>query len=146
LDPKRESMLKEILSRSTPMPVYEVRDGLEVRPNNVYVIPTNADIGLVDGSFKVVPRPKERGRDLAIDHFMRSLADQYKTRAIGIVLSGTMSDGALGLRAIKAEGGVTFAQEEESAKFHDMPRAAIAAGAVDFIFPPEKIAEELARM
>src|SRR5262249_1083645 len=82
LDPKRESILKDILGRSTAMPVYEVRDAMRVRANNVYVIPANADIGLVDGAFKVDPRPKERGRDLAIDHFMRSLAEQYKTRAI----------------------------------------------------------------
>jgi two-component system CheB/CheR fusion protein len=146
LDPKRESMLKDILSRSTTMPVLEVRSGMRIVPNNVYVIAANTEITLYDGSFKVNPRPKERGRELGIDHFMRSLAEKYKARAIGIVLSGTMSDGALGLRAIKAEGGLTFAQAEDTAKFYDMPRAAIAAGAVDFVYPPEKIAEELARM
>jgi two-component system, chemotaxis family, CheB/CheR fusion protein len=128
------------------MPVFEVRGGMRVLPNNVYVIPTNVDISLVDGSFRVGPKARVRGRDLAIDHFFVSLANQYKTRAIGIVLSGTMSDGALGLRAIKAEGGVTFAQDDESARFRDMPRAAVAAGAVDFVASPPKIAGELARM
>ena len=83
---------------------------------------------------------------MPIDHFMLSMAEQYKSRAIGVVLSGTLSDGAHGLRAIKAEGGVTFAQDEASARFKDMPRAAIAAGAVDFVHPPEKIALELVHM
>src|SRR5215472_7144240 len=83
---------------------------------------------------------------MPIDHFFKSLAEQYRSRAIGVVLSGTLSDGALGLRAVKAEGGVTFAQDESSTKFGDMPRAAIAAGSVDFVFPPEKIAAELAQM
>ena len=146
LDPKRESMLRDILSRSTTMPVVEVHTGMRVLPNNVYVITANTEITLTDGSFKVDPRPKQRGRELGIDHFFRSLAEHYKARAIGIVLSGTMSDGALGLRAIKAEGGVTFAQTEDSAKFYDMPRAALAAGAVDFVYDPQRIAEELARM
>ncbi len=143
LDPKRESLLKDILSRSTDMPIREVRRGMPVQADNVYVIPANADIGLVDGSFRVTKRSTARGREMPIDHFMRSLAEQYKSRAIGVVLSGSMSDGALGLRAIKAEGGVTFAQDEASAKFKDMPRSAIAAGSVDFVHPPEKIALEL---
>src|SRR5262249_27695067 len=139
LDPKRESMLSEILSRSTAMPVREVESGMAVEPNNVYVIPANADIGLSDGTFNVIQR--ERGqryhKEMPIDFFLTSLAEQYKSRAIGIVLSGTLSDGALGLRAIKGEGGLTFAQEESSAKFRDMPHAAIAAGSVDFVLPPE---------
>ncbi len=146
LDPKRQSMLREILGRSTAMRVLEVRHGMPVQPDTVYVIPANAEIALAEGSFRVDPRPSEVGRDLSIDHFFRSLAEQYESRAIGIVLSGTMSDGALGLVAIKAEGGLTFAQQEDTARFHDMPHAAIAAGAVDFVFPPEKIAQELARM
>ncbi len=146
LDPKRESLLTEILSRATAMPVGEVKSRMAVAPDNVYVMPARADIELRDGSFELVPRSTSRGRQTPIDFFFRSLADQYKSRAIGVVLSGTLSDGALGLRAIKAEGGVTFAQDENSAKFPDMPRAAIAAGAVDFVFPPEGIATELARM
>ena len=119
---------------------------MRVQADNVYVIPANADIGLVDGSFRLTKRATGRGREMPIDHFMLSLAEQYKSRAIGVVLSGTMSDGAHGLRAIKAEGGVTFAQDEASARFKDMPRAAIAAGAVDFVHPPEKIALELVHM
>jgi len=146
LDPKHGSMLKEILSRSTRMPIQEARKGMRIERDHVYVIPAGADVGLNDGSFRVHPRPPGRGREQPIDHFLRSLADQYKSRAVGVVLSGTLSDGALGLRAIKAEGGVTFAQDEASARFRDMPRAAVAAGVVDYVLPPEQIARELARM
>ncbi len=146
LDPKRESGLRDILARSTTMPVREVASSMPVEPDSVYVIPPNAGIGLVNGIFNVVPRPRVRGREMPIDYFFNSLAEQYKSRAIGVVLSGTLSDGALGLRAIKSEGGVTFAQDQKSARFQDMPRAAIAAGSVDFVLPPETIARELARM
>ncbi len=146
LDPKRDSLLKEILGRSTRMPVLEVADAMRAEADRVYVIPSNADIRLVNGSFRVERRTRRTARERAIDHFFFSLADGYGPRAIGIVLSGSMSDGALGLRAIKAEGGVTFAQDEETARFHDMPRAAIAAGAVDFVGSPRAIAGELARM
>ncbi|HKD11271.1 MAG TPA: chemotaxis protein CheB, partial [Thermoanaerobaculia bacterium] len=147
LDPKHDSMLTEILARSTRMPVIQVTHGLGLRANHVYVIPPGATMSMVDGSFQLVPRPgPQRGRDMLIDYFFRSLADQLKSRAIGIILSGALSDGALGLRAIKAEGGMTFAQEESTAKFHDMPRAAVSSGAVDFVLPPKKIAEELARL
>ena len=145
LDPKRDSMLRDILARSTDMPIQEVRGGMAVRVNQVYVSPANADVSLIDGSFKLRPRKNDR-HDTPIDHFFTSLADLYKSRAIGVVLSGTLSDGALGMRAIKAEGGVTFAQDEKSARFPDMPRAAIAAGAVDFVYPPAKIAAELVHM
>jgi two-component system CheB/CheR fusion protein len=144
LDPSRDSLLTEILRRSTSMPVQEVTQQMALRVNEVYVIPSNASIDLADGSFRVTARrPREHGQIMPIDYFFRSLAEHYKSRAIGVVLSGTLSDGALGLRAIKAEGGVTFAQDEQSAKFKDMPRASIAAGSVDFVYPPEKIASEL---
>lgn len=146
LDPKHQSMLREILSRSTKMPVSEVKSGMHVEPDNVYVIPPATNMSLVDGMFQLVPRSRIRGREMPVDYFLRSLAEQYRSQAIGVILSGTLSDGALGLKAIKAEGGVTFAQEEKSARFQDMPRAAIAAGSVDFILPPEGIAEELARL
>ena len=139
-------MLSEILSRSTRMPVHEVRGGMRVEVDNAYVIPADADIGLVDGFFRLTKRVAGRGREMPIDHFMLSLAEQYKSRAIGVVLSGTMSDGALGLRAIKSEGGITFAQDEASARFKDMPRAAIAAGSVDFVHPPDRIALELVQL
>ena len=107
------------------MPVREVRNGMRIDGNNVYVFPARGDIGLLDGTFRVTPRERTHGREMPIDAFFHSLAETYGSRAIGVVLSGTLSDGALGVRSIKAEGGVTFAQEEGSAKFQDMPRAAI---------------------
>ncbi|HYX22249.1 MAG TPA: chemotaxis protein CheB, partial [Thermoanaerobaculia bacterium] len=85
LDPRRESMLVEILARSTSMPVQEVRGGMRVEPDHVYVIPANAEIGLIDGSFKAGPRAPERGRELMVDHFFRSLAENYRRLAIGVV-------------------------------------------------------------
>ena len=146
LDPRHDSKLTEILGRSTRMPVTEVSPGLRILPDHVYVTPANAELGVADGVFRLDPRRRDRGRDLAIDHFFQSLAETHKSRAIGVILSGSLSDGALGLRAIKAEGGVTFAQDEESARFPDMPRAALAAGAVDFVDPPDRIAQALARI
>ena len=146
LDPKRDSMLTEILSRSTDMRIHEIENGMPVEVDHVYVTPANAEIGVVDGSFRVTKARNGRRPEMPIDHFLESLAERHKSRAIGVILSGSLSDGALGLRAIKAEGGVTFAQDEESAKFPDMPRAAIAAGAVDFVYPPDRIARELVQI
>jgi two-component system, chemotaxis family, CheB/CheR fusion protein len=145
LDPRHHSMLKDILSRATEMPVKEVKGGMRVEPDNVYVIPPGTQMSLADGSFRLVAR-SGRGRQMPIDYFLRSLAEQYQAQAVGVVLSGSLSDGALGLTAIKAEGGITFAQDESSAKFQDMPRAAISAGVVDFVLPPEQIARELVRI
>jgi two-component system CheB/CheR fusion protein len=145
LDPKHHSMLTDILSRATEMPVKEVKGGMRVEPDNVYVIPPGAQMSLADGSFRLVAR-SGRGRQTPIDYFLRSLAEQYQAQAVGVVLSGSLSDGVLGLTAIKSEGGITFAQDESSAKFQDMPRAAIAAGVVDFVLPPDQIARELVRI
>ena len=143
LDPDHESMLTEILSRATRMPVRQVARGMRIEPDNVYVIPPGTIMSLVDGTFRLAPSVRARGREMPIDFFLHSLAENYRSQAIGVILSGTLSDGALGLKAIKAEGGVTFAQDEKSARFQDMPQAAIAAGSVDFILPPEGIAREL---
>src|SRR5262245_9028466 len=102
LDPKHESMLKDILGRSTSMPVMAVQTGMPVEKNQVYVIPPNLAMELVDGNFKLVPRMPEKGLHMPVDHFLRSLAERCKTRAVGVILSGTNSDGSLGLQAIKA--------------------------------------------
>ena len=146
LDPTHESMMVEILPHSTTMPVVEVRKGMAVEPDHVYVLPPAARATLVDGDFQLTPRPRPRGRELLIDLFFESLAETHKTRAIGVILSGTLSDGALGLKAIKAEGGITFAQDEATAKFHAMPHAAISLGSVDRVLSPEGIAQELERI
>ncbi|MEO6324464.1 MAG: chemotaxis protein CheB, partial [Thermoanaerobaculia bacterium] len=146
LDPAHESMLDEILGRATAMPVRQVTDGMALAPNSVYVIPPNFGMELAEGVFRLVPRAEGQGRHMPVDHFFRSLAEHHKSRAIGVILSGTNSDGMLGMKAIKAEGGVTFAQDEASAKFSEMPRAAIAAGWVDYVLPPDQIGRELARV
>jgi two-component system CheB/CheR fusion protein len=146
LDPSHASMLPEILPRSTKMPVVEVRDGTRIGADRVYVIPPAARVTVTDGAFRLVSRPKGSVRELPIDLLFESLAEHFKSAAIGVILSGTLSDGALGLKAIKAEGGITFAQDEASAKFPAMPRAAIALGSVDFVLPPEQIAAEIVRV
>ena len=145
LDPSHHSMLTEIISKSTRMPVEEVKDGTRISPDRVYVIPHNALLAISNGGFALTPRSKGPGH-LAINFFMRSLAEERKSRAIGIVLSGTGTDGAQGLEYIKAEGGITFAQSPVTAKYDGMPRSAIDSGCVDFILPPGEIAKELRRI
>ena len=145
LDPNHATMLPEILSRCTTMPVVEVRDEPAVAPNSVFVIPPNRDMLIVNGHLRLSPREERGARHRPIDEFFRSLAADHGHRAIGVVLSGTGSDGTLGINDIKGAGGVTFAQDGTAA--HDgMPRSAIATGNVDFVLPPAKIAEELARI
>src|SRR6266705_5668569 len=110
LDPKYPSILSEILSRTTRMPVVEVTHGVRVEPGHVYVMPPNTSMIIVKGVLNLAPRSDDRGPHMPIDRFLRSLAEDSKSRAIGVILSGSASDGALGLKAIKAEGGITFAE------------------------------------
>src|SRR5438445_7524685 len=146
LDPKYPSILSEILSRTTPLPVVEVQHGVRVEPGHVYVMPPNTSMTIVRGVLNLAPRSDDRGPHMPIDHFLRSLAEDSKSRAIGVILSGSASDGALGLKAVKAEGGITFAEAPQLAKFDSMPRSAVASGAVDFVLPPKGIAQELTRI
>ena len=146
LDPKHHSMLAEILARATTMPVSEAADGMPVEANHVYVIPANVDLTIAHGTLKLAPRTQTPGSHMPIDRFLRSLADECGSRAIGVILSGTGSDGSAGVEAIKAAGGVTFAQDAATAKFATMPQAAVATGCVDFVLPPERIAAELVRI
>jgi two-component system CheB/CheR fusion protein len=146
LDPKHESMLTQILSQRTKMPVYEVKDGMAAEPDHVYIIPPNTDMTISGGVLALAPRTQVRGHHMPVDHFFHSLAEDQKSKAVGVILSGTASDGSLGLKAIKAEGGITFAQDEKSAKYGGMPHSAAAASAADFILPPEGIARELVRI
>ena len=139
-------MLAEILARATTMPVSEAADGMPVEANHVYVIPANVDLTIADGTLKLAPRTQAPGSHMPIDRFLRSLADECGSRAIGVILSGTGSDGSAGVEAIKAAGGVTFAQDAATAKFATMPQAAVATGCVDFVLPPERIAAELVRI
>ncbi len=145
LDPKHESALTTLLARLTEMPVNEARNNLRLRPDNIYVIPPNKSMGVSGRRLKLSPR-NDTETHLLIDEFFRTLAEEEGNRAIGVILSGNGSDGTQGLLAIKTAGGITFAQEEKSAKYPAMPGSAITAGCVDFVLPPERIARELARL
>lgn len=146
LDPTHKSLLSEILGRTTKMPVIQVQDGVTVEPNKVYVIPPNTKMMLSGGVLQLTPREKVQGKYMPGDAFFTSLAAHRGHKAIAVVLSGADGDGSLGLTAIKEAGGVTFAQCEDTAKFESMPNNAVATGNVDFVLPPQKIAEELANL
>lgn len=146
LDPKHTSLLPELIARSTAMPVAEVSDGMRVEPNHIYAMPPNHSLALLHGVLHLMPRPDEQGRHLPVDDFLQSLAQDQESNAIGIILSGTASDGSLGIQAIKAAGGITFAQSEDSTEYSGMPHSAIATGHVDFVLTPEEIANELMRI
>lgn len=146
LSPDHKSSLREILQTKTKMKVHTVKNGLKIRPNNVYVIPPNVLMSVVDGHLKLVPRAKVKSiGNFAVDYFLTTLASVYKNNSIGIILSGNATDGTLGLKAIKAEGGITFAQDE-TAKFSGMPENAYDSGYADFRLSPENIAKELAHL
>ncbi|WP_162343316.1 chemotaxis protein CheB [Cyclobacterium salsum] len=144
LSPDHKSMLTEILSKKTKMKVQEIDDMEMIQPDNVFVIPYDKGIEVTDGQIKLIPR-SDSGNAISIDVLFSSLAQAQKERVIGIILSGSASDGTVGIKDIKHEGGLTFAQDD-SAKFTSMPHSAIAAGMVDFILSPKEIAEELARL
>lgn len=144
LSPDHKSMLTEILSKKTSMIVQEIDDMDLIQPDNVFVIPYNKGIEVTDGHIKLIPRSKSSAA-ISIDILFSSLAEAQKERVIGIILSGSASDGTIGMKAIKHEGGLTFAQDN-SAKFSSMPHSAIASGNVDFILSPKEIALELARL
>lgn len=146
LDPKHKSQLTELLGRNASVPVVEAKDNIEVTPNRVYVIPANTRITISDGCLRVAPRKANELPPMPVDAFFRSLAAEQQDRAIGIVLSGTGTDGTLGIEAIKGEGGITFAQHEGSAKYYGMPGSAVSSGSVDFVLTPERIAAELNRI
>ncbi len=146
LSPQHESSLVDILPRKTKMPVHEAGDGVPIERNHVYVIPPNRDLAVMHGALHLMTRPQSPARHMPIDYLFRSLAEDQGRRAIGVVLSGTGSDGAAGLRAIKAQGGVTLAQDEQSARYSGMPHAAAATGQVDLVLPPDEIAKELVRI
>jgi two-component system, chemotaxis family, CheB/CheR fusion protein len=145
LSRNHKSALAEIMQSKTQMKVQTVNDGMEVMANNVYVIPPNTFMSLVDGHLKLAPRAITAIGNFAVDYFFTALAEIYKNNAVGIILSGTATDGTLGLKAIKAEGGITFAQDE-SAEFGGMPGHAYDSGYVDFRLSPENMARELEQL
>lgn len=146
LDPRYRSNLVEILARSVNIPVHEAADGIPVEKGCLYVIPADRDLAVMHGKVQLMSRPEGLARHLPIDFFFRSLAEDQGANAVGVILSGTGSDGASGLRAIKAESGITMVQEPSEAKYNGMPAAAVATGHVDLVLPAKRIAEELARI
>ena len=137
------SMLTDILARFTKIPVQIVQDGMQIEPDNVYVIPPGTTMTMKNQVLILGPKDKTLK---PIDTFFISLAENLKTQSIGIVLSGTGSDGTEGLKAVKSQGGITFAQTPNSAQYPDMPQNAISADATDFVLTPDKIASELQRI
>jgi two-component system, chemotaxis family, CheB/CheR fusion protein len=145
LDPEHKSALGDILSKVTTMPVCDAAHGMAIEPNHVYVMPPNRDMVIAQGLLRLTPRVPTHVPQMPVDTFLRSLARECSSYAIGVVLSGTGTDGTIGLREIREEGGLTLAQDE-TARFNGMPRSAVAAGVVDAVLPPAKIAAELIRI
>ncbi|MEP7265499.1 MAG: chemotaxis protein CheB [Bacteroidota bacterium] len=145
LDPNHESILPEILQRVTKIPVHEITDDIHLTPDHIYIIPSNKTLTSTDGVLKLTARNRKI-QNLAIDIFFTSLAHVHKEFAVGVVLSGTGTDGTLGLKAIKEYGGVTIAQDKETATYDSMPLSAVNAGVVDFILAPENIPDQLLHM
>ncbi len=143
LDPDHKSILLDLVKKYTRMQAFKIEDGMQVQPNCVYVIPPNKDLAFLHGRLHLMEPNAPRGLRLPIDFFFRSLAQDRHERAICIVLSGTGTDGTLGLKAIKGEGGMSMAQTPESASYDGMPGSAIATGLVDYVLPPEKMPEQL---
>lgn len=143
LAPDHESMLVTLLQRNTKMKVLEVVNGVTVEKNCIYIIPPNHDLALMNGKLQLLYPTSARGQRLSIDFFFRSLAQDQRDRAIGVVLSGTGSDGTAGIRAIKGEGGMVMVQKPESCEFNGMPLSAIATGLVDYQLNPSEMPKQL---
>ncbi len=143
LDPDHNSMLTEILQRATTMPVVEAKDQMKVLPNRVYALPPNREMAIFHGSLQLSTPELPRGQRMVIDSFLRSLAEDQGEHAVGIVLSGTGTDGTLGLRAIQGAGGITLVQDPLTAKYDGMPSSAIQAGYASFVLPVEKMPQQL---
>jgi two-component system, chemotaxis family, CheB/CheR fusion protein len=146
LAPSRPSLLPEILAKRTAMPVLEAVEDMAVEVDHLYIIPPNASMSIAQGRVRLRPRDDTLGPPMPIDDLLDSLAKDQGVNAIGVILSGSGSDGALGLQAVQHEGGITFAQDDATARFNSMPRAAIGLGCVDFVLSPKDIAQEIMRV
>ena len=143
MDPKHDSMLTSLLSASTPMKITEVKNGQPLIPNEIFITPPGHDVSLESGILMLHQSHKQFGPKPSVDRFFTSLAEDQGEHSIGIILSGTGSDGALGMRAIKAKGGITIVQKPETSKYDGMPRSAVSTGSVDLVVGPEAIGSEL---
>ena len=143
LSPDYKSLMVELLSKRTRMPVRRAEEGMRVKPNQVYLIPPKKNLSIFHGKLLLSEQDQARGFNLPIDVFFHSLAEDQAEKGVGIVLSGTGSDGMRGIRSIKEAGGIVVVQSEESAKFDGMPRSAISTGLADFVLPPGEMPAKL---
>jgi len=143
LDPTHKSFLSDLLRHYTKMEVLEIIDNTKVLPNTIYTIPPNKELGIFNKTLQLMEPVELRGHRRTIDYFMRSLADDQKDKAVGIILSGTGIEGAIGLKAIKGAGGLTMVQDPNTAKYDGMPRSAIAASSADYILAADKMPSKL---
>ncbi len=143
LSPDYKSLMADLLSKSTNLPIYEVKNNMKVEPASVYLIPPKKNMTIIDGILHLVNKPKGNSLNLPIDIFFNSLAHEYNEKAICVILSGTGSDGTSGARTIKEVGGMVMVQDPDQAKFDGMPRSAIQTGLVDYTLPVESMASEL---
>ncbi|GAB1370073.1 chemotaxis protein CheB [Candidatus Kapaibacterium sp.] len=145
LSPDYKSLMVELLSKHTLLPIYRAEDGMYIAKNSIYLIPPKKNLTIFHRKLYLTDQIQNLGLNLPIDVFFRSLAEDLGEKSIGIVLSGTGSDGTLGIRAIKGAGGMVMVQDEETAKFDGMPKSAISTGLVDYILPPEMMGEQLSK-
>ena len=143
LSPDYKSLMVELLSKKTAMPVHRAEDAMEVLANHIYLIPPKKNLTIFHGKLLLSDQDHSRGINLPIDLFLRSLADDQAERAVAVILSGTGSDGMRGVRTVKENGGMVMVQSEESAKFDGMPRSAISTGLADFVLPPDQMPKQL---
>jgi two-component system CheB/CheR fusion protein len=143
LDPTHKSILADLLKRYTTMPIVQAEDGMRVKADAVYIIPPNKDMAIMHGTLQLLDPVTSQGIRHPIDFFFRSLAEDQREKAVCIVLSGTGTEGAQGLRSVKGEGGLVLVQDVKTAKYDGMPSSAIATGLVDYVLPPDKMAEQL---
>ncbi len=143
LSPHHKSLMVELLAKHTPMAVREIEDGMPLSSGCVYLTPPDKNVAIFNRRLHLMEPIKGSGINMPIDFFFRSLSEDQKERAIGIIVSGTASDGTLGIKAIKGEGGMVMVQEPATAKYDGMPRSAVATGIVDFIVPVEKMPQTL---
>ncbi|HEX2966201.1 MAG TPA: chemotaxis protein CheB [Syntrophorhabdaceae bacterium] len=143
LDPKHSSMMSELIGRYSSMNVREAADNITIEPDHVYVIPPNTDLSISKGRLRVQKPSKIPGIHMPIDLFLRSLAENPSDRAIAVILSGTGTDGTLGVRALQAAGGLVFVQDPSDAKYDGMPRSAIATGLADYVLRVAEIPQQL---
>jgi two-component system, chemotaxis family, protein-glutamate methylesterase/glutaminase len=143
---RTSATLHMILPRSTKMPVEVITEGLRIQPNHVFIIPSNCDLQVLDGEFRLTPISKPKGWPDVITIFLRSLAQNWDGKLVAVIVSGLDADGTEALKSIKEVGGITIAQTPDTAEWSDMPQSAINTGYIDFVLSPEDIAQKIVQI